>query len=197
MQATPLSRAGTQGPRRSTSCARLPFRAAAFVLTLAGCGAPAVAPTVATDKQPSPEAKAPDAGASPTVATGPGAATNTLAPEAATKPPSQSKSAELHVTAGMRMSGNIDDKRLVAAAQALHSSLSPCAVIIRKTDTATGSLNLHVEIDASGRVKPKLQSPVDAPGERCLLDAIRAWSLSGAGTGEAMLLLSFVPPPKY
>ena len=52
------------------------------------------------------------------------------------------------------------------------------------------SLNLQVTIAEDGKVTPDLQSPVNPDAKKCILDAVKAWSVRGAGVGKAMVLLS-------
>lgn len=94
----------------------------------------------------------------------------------------------LRATTAMRMEGNIVPETLVAEVNRQVHLMDRCAGLIRKTDTAVGSLNVQVRTDARGTVAD-LQSPVNPEAQQCLLEGMRAWSLQDAGQGKAMLLL--------
>lgn len=96
----------------------------------------------------------------------------------------------LRATAGLKMEGDLDDKKLVAEANKQIEAVSKCAPIVRKTDGVVGSLNLQVTIAKDGKVTPDLKSPVNPDAKKCILEAVKAWSVKGAGAGKAMVLLS-------
>ena len=96
----------------------------------------------------------------------------------------------LHATAAMKLEGNVDADKLVAAINTQVTALQRCVSVIRTSDKVVGSLNLQITLAQDGKVATELQSPLNAAAERCMLDGVGAWRVTGAGTGKAMLLLS-------
>ena len=111
-------------------------------------------------------------------------------PPTASAPGAEAGAESFRVTATMKMDGDIDEQALQSAANRQIAKLSGCAVVVRKTDTSAGSMNLHVTVARDGRVTPDLQSPASVEAKRCILTAVAAWVVKGAGAGNAMVLLS-------
>jgi hypothetical protein len=89
----------------------------------------------------------------------------------------------------MPTEGKLDASALLGKVNEQIQPLSRCVPLIRNTDNVVGSLNLHVRIADDGSVKVDLQSPVNKQAERCLVDGMSGWKLTGMGRGRAMVLL--------
>lgn len=89
----------------------------------------------------------------------------------------------------MQMDGTIDTETLIHEINRRAPMMDACAVLIRETDQAVGSLNVKVTVTATG-TNVDLQSPVNPRAEICLRETMQSWSLQEAGTGRAMVLLA-------
>jgi len=111
----------------------------------------------------------------------------------ATDPPTKKAPAEARgrmlANAAMVKSGNLVDKVLVKELQSQLSAMHACVPLIRQTDVNVGSLNLELTIAGDGSVKPHLRSPTNPEAERCLLDAARAWRVTGPGSAMVLLMI--------
>jgi hypothetical protein len=147
--------------------------------------------------EPEPVAAKPaQAVAAPSSDAPPSQATSQLTPAPTPKAtsvaaPAQGKPATgLRATAGMKLEGNVDADKLVAAINTQVADLQKCVAVIRSTDNVVGSLNLEVKIAQDGAVVTDLQSPVNDPAKMCLMDGFHKWTVKDAGVGKAMLMLA-------
>jgi hypothetical protein len=160
----------------------------AVLLLLATCCTPAAPPASgAPPASSAPQVAAADVPAPPPATAAPAPSTTENA--GVVERDASSGSKLLRITTAMPMSGKIDAKDLVAELNAELAPLEPCVALIRKTDHTVGSLNLQVTVAESGAVQVDLQSPVSADAKRCLLQGTRAWRVTRAGAGTAMVLL--------
>lgn len=92
----------------------------------------------------------------------------------------------------MKMDGQIAEQALLRALQPQLQPLDRCVMVLRETDKGTGSLNLQLTVAEGGAVTVALQSPASDAAKACFEGVFRTWTVTGAGTGRAMLLLDLV-----
>jgi hypothetical protein len=97
---------------------------------------------------------------------------------------------EVRATTAMPFEGDLDKDALVAEINRQLGPLDACVALIRRTDSAVGSLNVRISVSPSGALGPKLESPVNPEAERCLVAGLERIRVTKAGKGRAMLLLT-------